>query len=147
VGYGDLADSLLQSSGMLRVGPCRGRVLLYLMEPVVEMGDMETWLQWPTDFSSLGECSDRSLQGESAFVPDEASCGDVGYGDLANSLLQPRGVLRVGPCRGRAFVPDGASGGDVGYGDLANSLLQTRGGLWRGRSRGWSACRLNNFYK
>ncbi len=49
----------------------------------------------------------------------------MGYGDLANSLLQSRGMLRVGPCRGEgAVVPDGASGGDVGYGDLANRLLQ-----------------------
>ncbi len=40
----------------------------------------------------------------------------MGYGDLAtvaNSFLQPSGVLRVGH--------DGASCGDVGYGDLANS--------------------------
>jgi hypothetical protein len=68
--------------------------------------------------------------------------GDVGSGDLAavaNSLLhlQPRGVLRVGPCRGEgAVVPDGASCGDVGYGDLANSLLQSRGVLRGGPCRG-----------
>ncbi len=37
--------------GVLKVGPCRGRGLLYLMEPVVEVCDMETWL---TDFSSPG---------------------------------------------------------------------------------------------
>ncbi len=45
VGYGDLAtvaNSLLQPRGVLRVGPCSGRELLYLMEPVVEMWDMET---------------------------------------------------------------------------------------------------------
>jgi hypothetical protein len=27
------------------------------MEPVVEMWDMETWLQWLTAFSSLVACS------------------------------------------------------------------------------------------
>jgi hypothetical protein len=65
---------------------------------------------------------------EGTVVPDGASGGDAGYGDLANSLLQPRGMLRVGPCRGEVpVVPDGASGGDAGYGDLANSLLQPRG--------------------
>ncbi len=39
------------------------------------------------------------MKEEGAVVPDGASGGDVGYGDLAtvaNSLLQPRGVLRVG---------------------------------------------------
>ncbi len=48
-----VANSLLhlQSRGLLRVGPCRGRELLYLMEPVVEIWDMETWL---TAFSSPG---------------------------------------------------------------------------------------------
>ncbi len=75
------------------------------------------------------------MKEEGAVLPDGASGGDVGYGDLANSLLQSRGVLRAGPCSGRAFVPDGASGEDVGYGDLAsvaNSLLQPRGVLWVG---------------
>ncbi len=35
-----MANSLLQSRGGLRVGPSRGRVLLYLMEPVVVAGDV-----------------------------------------------------------------------------------------------------------
>jgi hypothetical protein len=113
----------------------------------MEMWNMETWLQWLAAFSSLGVCAlGRSLHWESAFVPDGASGGDVGYGDLANSLLQSRGGLWRGRSRGEgAVVPDGASCGDVGYGDLANSLLQSRGRLRRGRSRGWSGCRLNNF--
>jgi hypothetical protein len=67
---------------------------------------------------------------EGAVLPDGASGGDEGYGDLANSLLQSRGGLRLGQCREEgAVVPDGASGGYVGYGHLANSLLQPRGVL------------------
>ncbi len=63
----------------------------------MEMWDMKTWL---TAFSSPGAALERVEQRERAFVPDGASGGDVGYGDLANSLPQPRGVLRVGPCGG-----------------------------------------------
>ncbi len=90
---------------------------------------METWL---TAFSSLGHAQSRSLHGERAVVPDGASSGDVGYGDLANSLLQSRGMLRGGPSRGRGLfflMEPVVVAGDVGYGDLATvaySLLQPR---------------------
>ncbi len=43
------------------------------------------------------------MKEEGAVVPDGASGGDVGYGDLANSLLQSRGRLRGGPSRGRVL--------------------------------------------
>jgi hypothetical protein len=76
--------------------------LLYLTEPVVEMWDMETWL---TAFSSPGAGSGEGGAGdELAVVPDGASGADVGYGDLANSLLQSRGGLWRGWSRGRVLL-------------------------------------------
>ncbi len=58
MGYGELATVAnsfphFQPRGVLREGPCRGE---YLMEPVVEMWEMETWLT-AFSISSLEACS------------------------------------------------------------------------------------------